>query len=85
MQDLVRHSHIKIRSANWKTAENVKNCNTCQLTNVDASQKKKKKKQYLILGHQARSLFRNRLHKGKTKKIQIQILTGLHRYVLRMD
>lgn len=39
MWDLVRHANTKIKDANLKVAEIVKNCKACQLTNTVANQK----------------------------------------------
>ena len=39
MQDLVCQSHIRIRDANLKKAEFVKNSKACQLNNASANEK----------------------------------------------
>jgi hypothetical protein len=52
MQDLVCQSHMRIRDANSKKAEIIKNYEACPLTNVVA----REKYWYSVLGHQIRSL-----------------------------
>lgn len=79
MPDLIRHAHVRIRDANSKITEIVKDYKVCQLTNTVANERNSG---YKLCGRRLRAYWEIDFTEVNPKTFRC---TCVHRYLFRLD